>query len=77
MLSADFCQLELRILAHFSQDPVLCQLMHEKGDIFKNIASRLNKISEDKVSLIYENSCKYDIILYASTAVLFLNIHCN
>ena len=51
MLSADFCQLELRILAHFCEDPILCKLMHEQGDIFRNIAARLNKISEDKVHL--------------------------
>ncbi|XP_011500903.1 PREDICTED: DNA polymerase theta-like [Ceratosolen solmsi marchali] len=50
MLSADFCQLELRILAHYSQDPVLCKLLHEKGDIFKSIAARLNKTSENKVN---------------------------
>jgi DNA polymerase theta len=49
MLSADFCQLELRILAHYSRDPVLCGLMHEQGDIFKSIAARLNAISENTV----------------------------
>ncbi|XP_031783753.1 DNA polymerase theta isoform X2 [Nasonia vitripennis] len=49
MLSADFCQLELRILAHFSQDPVLCKLLHGKGDIFKSIAARLNKTTEEQV----------------------------
>uniref|UniRef100_A0ABD2WL81 DNA-directed DNA polymerase n=1 Tax=Trichogramma kaykai TaxID=54128 RepID=A0ABD2WL81_9HYME len=50
MLSADFCQLELRILAHFSKDPVLCELMLQKnGDIFKNIAARLNNVAEEMV----------------------------
>ncbi|XP_023248277.1 DNA polymerase theta [Copidosoma floridanum] len=50
MLSADFCQLELRILAHFSQDRVLCNLFHQDGDIFKNIAARLNKVTEEMVN---------------------------
>ncbi|CAB0034834.1 unnamed protein product [Trichogramma brassicae] len=50
MLSADFCQLELRILAHFSKDPVLYELMlQENGDIFKNIAARLNNVAEEMV----------------------------
>ncbi|XP_058794541.1 DNA polymerase theta [Phymastichus coffea] len=50
MLSADFCQLELRILAHFSNDPVLCKLLQGRGDIFKNIAARLHGIMEEGVN---------------------------
>ncbi|KAJ8675482.1 hypothetical protein QAD02_011268 [Eretmocerus hayati] len=50
MLSADFCQLELRILTHFSRDPVLTKLMHEEGDIFRNIAARMNKVAEEEVN---------------------------
>ncbi|CAD1478881.1 unnamed protein product [Heterotrigona itama] len=49
MLSADYCQLELRILAHFSRDTVLCDIMRKPGDIFKNIAANWNHIPEDQV----------------------------
>lgn len=49
MLSADYCQLELRILAHFSKDATLCDIMRKPGDIFKNIAANWNHVSEDKV----------------------------
>lgn len=49
LLSADYCQLELRILAHFSKDPILCNILSKEGDIFKNIAAAWNNISEDKV----------------------------
>lgn len=49
MLAADFCQLELRILAHFSKDPILCKLMHSEGDIFRSIAARLYSVSEEMV----------------------------
>lgn len=49
LLSADYCQLELRILAHFSKDPILCNILCKEGDIFKNIAAAWNNISEDKV----------------------------
>ncbi|CAL7951362.1 unnamed protein product [Xylocopa violacea] len=49
MLSADYCQLELRILAHFSRDAVLCNIMRKPGDIFKNIAAKWNHVSENQV----------------------------
>ncbi|XP_017886855.1 DNA polymerase theta isoform X2 [Ceratina calcarata] len=49
MLSADYCQLELRILAHFSKDPILCDIMRSPGDIFKSIAASWNHVSECQV----------------------------
>ncbi|XP_046614510.1 DNA polymerase theta [Neodiprion virginianus] len=49
MLSADYCQLELRILAHLSKDPVLCEIMKKDSDIFKNIAAQWNYITIDEV----------------------------
>lgn len=52
MLSADYCQLELRILAHFSRDILLCDIMRKPGDIFKNIAANWNHISEDQVNTV-------------------------
>ncbi|XP_012271353.1 DNA polymerase theta [Orussus abietinus] len=49
MLSADYCQLELRILAHFSKDPVLCYIMQKDGDVFKSIAAQWNHVTEENV----------------------------
>ncbi|KAG6796385.1 DNA polymerase theta isoform X1 [Apis mellifera caucasica] len=49
ILSADYCQLELRILAHFSKDTILCNIMRKPGDIFKNIAAKWNHVSENEV----------------------------
>jgi len=49
MLSADYCQLELRLLTHFSQDSVLCKIMRQPGDIFKNIAAKWNNVAEEQV----------------------------
>lgn len=49
MLSVDYCQLELRLLTHFSQDSVLCKIMRQQGDIFKNIAAKWNNVMEEKV----------------------------
>ncbi|EZA60981.1 DNA polymerase theta [Ooceraea biroi] len=50
MLSADYCQLELRLLTHFSLDSVLCEIMKRPGDIFKSIAAKWNNVTEEKVT---------------------------
>ncbi|XP_015793184.1 DNA polymerase theta-like [Tetranychus urticae] len=41
LLSADFSQLELRILAHFSKDKLLLEALNGGEDVFKTIASQL------------------------------------
>ncbi|EFN66768.1 ATP-dependent DNA helicase HEL308 [Camponotus floridanus] len=51
MLSADYCQLELRLLTHFSQDSILCEIMRQPGDIFKSIAAKWNNVSEEEVTI--------------------------
>lgn len=49
-VTADYSQLELRILAHFSKDPVLIPLLRKGDDVFKNIAAEWNGISTGKVN---------------------------
>lgn len=49
LLSADYCQLELRLLAHLSQDSLLCSVMKTKEDVFKSIAAKWHNISEGEV----------------------------
>lgn len=49
-LTADYCQLELRLLAHFSQDSVLSKIFRKEGDVFRLIAAKLNDVPEDLVS---------------------------
>jgi DNA polymerase theta len=40
LLAADYCQIELRILSHFSSDPSLLAAFHRVGfDVFKAIAA--------------------------------------
>ena len=39
LLSADYCQLEMRILAHLSQDPGLLRVLNGHNDVFRMIAS--------------------------------------
>lgn len=58
LLSADFCQLEMRILAHLSQDEALLKVMNSQQDLFTAIAAHWNKISESEVSEQLRNGTK-------------------
>ncbi|XP_058250136.1 DNA polymerase nu [Hemibagrus wyckioides] len=50
-LSADFCQVELRLLAHLSSDPELLRIFQNpKADVFNMLASQWKGVSEDSVS---------------------------
>lgn len=50
LVSADFCQLELRILTHLSKDENLMRIMNSDRDVFKSVAAKWNKISESLVT---------------------------
>ncbi|KAL7729135.1 hypothetical protein ACLKA6_009605 [Drosophila palustris] len=58
LISADFCQLEMRILAHLSQDKALLKVMNSSQDLFTAIAAHWNKISESQVSEQLRNGTK-------------------
>ncbi|KAM9500848.1 DNA polymerase nu [Clarias gariepinus] len=50
-LSADFCQVELRLLAHLSSDPELLRIFQNpETDVFNMLASQWKGVSEDRVS---------------------------
>lgn len=49
LVSADFCQLELRLLAHFSQEPALHLAFSGPDDVFIAIASEWNSVPVDQV----------------------------
>lgn len=66
MLSVDYCQLELRLLTHFSQDLVLCNIMRHQGDIFKSIAAKWNNVIEDQVFTNISQKSIYIITVYDS-----------
>lgn len=74
LLSADFCQLELRILTHLSKDPNLLKVMNSPGeDIFKKIAAKWNNIDEADVNPSQRNQTKqlcYGIIYGMGNKVL-------
>lgn len=50
LLSADYSQLELRILAHLSGDNILIEKLTNGLDFFKYLASKVFKIKEENVS---------------------------
>ncbi|XP_075148990.1 DNA polymerase theta [Haematobia irritans] len=58
LISSDFCQLEMRILAHLSQDSALLKVMRSEKDVFVAIAANWNKIPEESVSEQIRNGTK-------------------
>lgn len=50
LLSADYSQIDLRVLAHLSQDPALLETFHQDGDIHAATAARLFGIAADGVT---------------------------
>jgi DNA polymerase-1 len=50
LLSADYSQIELRILAHLSQDTQLCQSFLAAQDVHKQTASQLFGVDQDQIT---------------------------
>jgi len=49
LLTADYSQIELRILAHFSDDPALCRAFAHDQDVHRAVAARIFGIAEAAV----------------------------
>jgi DNA polymerase-1 len=49
LLTADYSQIELRILAHYSKDPALVRAFEEDRDIHTSVASRIFNVPEAEV----------------------------
>uniref|UniRef100_B3P470 DNA polymerase theta n=1 Tax=Drosophila erecta TaxID=7220 RepID=B3P470_DROER len=80
LLSADFCQLEMRILAHLSQDKGLLKVMNSSQDLFIAIAAHWNKIEESEVSQNLRNSTKqvcYGIVYGMGMRSLAESLNCS
>lgn len=50
LISADYSQIELRILAHFCQDPRLCEAFRNDEDIHTAVAAEVFGVSLDQVT---------------------------
>ena len=49
-VSADYSQVELRLLAHFSGDEALLTAFAEDADVHARVAAQIFKVPEDKVT---------------------------
>lgn len=58
LLAADYSQVELRILAHLSEDPALIQAFQENRDIHRHTASLIFGVEEKNVSDEMRNNAK-------------------
>lgn len=50
LLAADYSQLELRMIAHLSQDSKLIKILNGDGDVFKLITAQWKSISVEEVT---------------------------
>jgi DNA polymerase-1 len=50
LLAADYSQIELRVLAHFSSDPQLCEAFARDEDIHARVAARIAGVPLDQVT---------------------------
>ncbi|HEX8322857.1 MAG TPA: DNA polymerase I [Tepidisphaeraceae bacterium] len=58
LLTADYSQIELRLLAHFTQEPGLLSAFKNDEDIHKAVAAEVFGVSLDQVSREQRNSAK-------------------
>ncbi len=58
IISADYSQIELRILAHITEDPALCRAFNEDKDIHTATASEIYSVPTHKVTARLRRSAK-------------------
>ena len=70
LIAADYSQVELRVLAHLSDDPTLQAAFHSGADIHRYVAAQVNHIDEAAVTPAQRNAAKAVNfgIIYGQTA---------
>jgi len=58
LISADYSQIELRLLAHLSRDPALIEAFRRDEDIHAAVAAQIHNVPLDKVTREQRNSAK-------------------
>lgn len=58
LLAADYSQIELRVLAHFSQDETLCQAFHADQDIHARVAGEVYQVPQSEVTAEMRRAAK-------------------
>ena len=80
LISADYSQIELRLLAHFSQDPTLLLAYNENKDIHTQTASEVFDVPFDMVTSQMRRDAKavnFGIVYGISDYGLAQNINCS
>lgn len=80
LISADFCQLELRVLAHLSNDRSLIDIFKTQEDVFVAIAAKWNKVPATSVTEKLRDNVKqicYGIIYGMGTKSLSTAMKCD
>ena len=70
LIAADYSQIELRLLAHFSNDPVLVEAFKNNDDIHRKTAMKIYSVSKEHVTPSMRNIAKIInfSIIYGKTA---------
>ncbi|MBL8745812.1 MAG: DNA polymerase I [Phycisphaerae bacterium] len=58
LISADYSQIELRLLAHLSRDPALTEAFHRGDDIHTAVAAQINGVPLERVTKEQRNGAK-------------------
>ncbi|XP_041351343.1 DNA polymerase theta-like [Gigantopelta aegis] len=58
IVAADYSQLELRIIAHLSQDRKLISILNNDGDVFKMIAAQWKRTTVEEITAEYRQQAK-------------------
>lgn len=80
LISADFCQLELRILAHLSADRELIRAFGSLNDVFRLIAAKWHEMNAEDVTEKMRNETKsicYGIIYGKGLTSLADDMKCD
>ena len=80
LVSADYSQIELRLMAHFSGDPSMLEIYNNNGDIHAMTASRIFGVPPEEVTSDMRRKAKtvnFGIIYGISDYGLSENLHCS
>ena len=80
LIVADYSQIEVRIMAHFSKDPCLTGFLNEGGDVFRRIASKVHAKPMEAVTPFERKTAKticYGILYGKGAASLAEDLDCE
>jgi DNA polymerase-1 len=65
LLSADYSQIELRLMAHLSGDPNMIEAFNRNEDIHKATAAKIYKVPESEVTL----GMRWRVLLFLGSSI--------